>query len=205
MMKTSYDRLSRWYDALAGGSERRFVLAGLAQLRLQPGEHFLEIGPGTGHALRAAAQTVMPGGLAVGVDLSAGMLREARRRLGGRAGLVQGDGLRLPFAPGAWQAIFLSFTLELFSEAEMPVLLGECRRLLRPGGRLGVVALAESPQPGWMERLYVWTHTRFPQAVDCRPIRAAECLQAAGFLVETARRQRMWGLPVEMVVGHKEG
>ena len=71
----SYDRLSRWYDLIAGSSERKFRQVGLEMLAAQAGEHVLEIGYGTGHCILALAQDVGESGLVYGVDISAGMHR----------------------------------------------------------------------------------------------------------------------------------
>ncbi len=156
--RANYDRLSRWYDLLAGSSERAFSLTGLARLDPRPGERVLEIG--TGARLVELGRRVGPAGAAWGVDLSGGMCRVTQARLA-RAGMspsaatICGDAARLPFPAGVFDAIFMSFTLELFDDAEIAHVLGECRRVLRESGRLGVVALAEANRPGLMARLPV--------------------------------------------------
>jgi len=194
--QTNYDRMSRWYDLFAG-SEKRFSEAGLRLLDLKPGQRLLDIGCGTGGGLVWLARR---GVAATGLDLSAGMLARARRassRSSAPAALCQGDALRLPFKSNSFHAVFLSFTLELFPEAEIPLLLTECGRVLRWDGRLGVVSLAK--ENTFMVRLYDWFHRRWPQVVDCRPIYAHAALIRAGFEVREARRMTMWGLPVEVV------
>ena len=45
--------MSRWYDLLAGGYERRYRDAGVRKLDPQEGEVILEIGFGTGHSILA--------------------------------------------------------------------------------------------------------------------------------------------------------
>jgi ubiquinone/menaquinone biosynthesis C-methylase UbiE len=204
--QVSYDRLARWYDWFSG-DEWRYTLAGLQMLAPRLGEHLLEIGPGTGRALAWSARAIGPGGLAVGLDLSAGMLERARRRLTRvapvrPADLCQGDALQLPFPASTFDHVFLSFTLELFDTPEIPGVLAECRRALRPGGRLGVVSLAKENRAA--VRIYEWFHERWPAAVDCRPIHARVALEAAGFKTREARRMLMWGLPVELVLGIKK-
>jgi demethylmenaquinone methyltransferase/2-methoxy-6-polyprenyl-1,4-benzoquinol methylase len=71
--RANYDRLSRWYDLLAGSSERGCKLSGLARLDVQPGERVLEVGSGTGESLLLLRQAAGPAGFALCVDLSAGL------------------------------------------------------------------------------------------------------------------------------------
>jgi ubiquinone/menaquinone biosynthesis C-methylase UbiE len=203
--RTAYNRLSRWYDALAGASETAFREAGLRMLAASEGENLLEIGFGTGRAILPLARAAGRTGRVVGVDLSDGMASVARARLWkkglrGRAGLLIGDALRLPCAPASFDAVFACFTLELFDTPEIPAVLGECRRVLRAGGRLCIVALIRELPPNRMTRLYEWAHRRWPAFVDCRPIFLRKALANSGFAVREVVRRSMWGLPVEIVL-----
>jgi demethylmenaquinone methyltransferase/2-methoxy-6-polyprenyl-1,4-benzoquinol methylase len=205
--RVTYDRLSRWYDLLAG-SEQRLVRLGVERLAAQPGEAVLEIGPGTGHALLALARAVGRAGHVVGVDLSPGMLRQAASRLA-RAGLDRqvrllcADAAHLPLPPSSFDAAFLSFTLELFDAPAISLVLGECRRVLRSFGRLCVVALASEGGSRRMLRLYGWAHARYPEWVDCRPILPERLLQDNGFRIQEVARGGMWGLPVQIVLASR--
>jgi ubiquinone/menaquinone biosynthesis C-methylase UbiE len=207
--RANYDRLSRWYDLLAGPSERTHRELGLRKLNVRPGARVLEIGPGTGHALLALARSAGAASSAVGVDLSGGMCRVARGRLtqaglsSSPAAIVCGDAVGLPFQNDAFDVVFMSFTLELFDAAEIASVLEECRRVLREDGRLGVVALNESGQPNLMTRLYNWAHRHFPAWVDCRPIPVTDILAEHSFRVDNVTCVSMWGLPVEVAVASK--
>jgi ubiquinone/menaquinone biosynthesis C-methylase UbiE len=203
--RAAYDRLSHWYDLLAGSSEAVHMRLGLELLAPQEGEAILEIGSGTGKALVSLCHSVGREGKVFGMDLSGGMLRVASRRLAeagltGQAYLLVGDGARLPYKDESFEAVFMSFTLELFDTPEMPEVLSECNRVLRPGGRLGVVSMLKSAQPGLAERLYEGAHAKLPAYVDCRPIEAQRLIQTAGFTLEKRQVRSMWGLPVEVVV-----
>lgn len=202
--RANYDRLSRWYDALSGSSERPARMRGMQRLDIQPGERVLEIGCGTGEALSILAAGAGPAGGVLGLDLSAGMLRRAASKLGRDASaniqLMQGDSSHLPFADKSLDALFMSFTLELFADTEIPSLLTECRRVLRPGGRLGVVSLLQKGKPGWMERAYGWAHRRWPIAIDCRPIPLEKVTSNAGFEISHFEEVSMWGLAVGVLV-----
>jgi ubiquinone/menaquinone biosynthesis C-methylase UbiE len=199
----NYDRMSRWYDLFAG-SEKKFTETGMQILGVKEGEYVLEIGFGTGASLVTFAQQAGRSGLVTGVELSPGMIEVARKRMQTEskernAQLIRGDGTLLPFAPHSFDALFLSFTLELFRDAEIPVVLSECYRVLKREGRLGVVSLAK--QDVLACRLYEWGHERWPVMLDCRPIELRESLEAGGFRIQAAKLQTMWGLPVEIVLG----
>jgi demethylmenaquinone methyltransferase/2-methoxy-6-polyprenyl-1,4-benzoquinol methylase len=206
--RRAYNRLSRFYDLLAGSSERPAREAGLELLRVQPGEHVLEIGCGTGQALVTLAQAAGEEGRVVGIDISERMLARAAQRLAkaglsGRVTLQQGDAAEIDLGQAAYNAVFMSFVLELFDTPDIPRVLANCRRAMKPGGRICVAVLAKSAQPGFAERLYGWAHERFPAYADCRPIYPRPALQAAGFKVPVVRGMRMWGLPVEVVMALK--
>lgn len=205
--RANYNRLSRWYDWIAG-SEARYRQIGLKVLNLQPGERVLEIGFGTGSCLQDFAQQTGPQGFVYGIDLSDGMAVVAGNRLteaglANRVALTLGDALHAPFDGGCFDAIFMSFTLELFDTPEIPLVLRQCSRILRPDGRLGVVTMVKTGQPNFAERAYEWFHARMPVAVDCRPILAQAALQDADFEIAQTISEKMWGLPVEIILGMK--
>src|SRR3970040_2018039 len=79
--RASYNRLSRWYDVIAGSTEKKYRDWGLEKLSAQAGEKILGIGFGTGHCLVSLAGAVGPNGGVIGVDISDGMLAIARARL----------------------------------------------------------------------------------------------------------------------------
>ncbi|MGH3431839.1 MAG: class I SAM-dependent methyltransferase [Thermocrispum sp.] len=98
------------------------------------GKDVLEVGCGSAMCARWLAAT---GTRAVGVDLSAGMLRHAREA-GGRTGLsphlVQADAGRLPFRAGSFDVACSAFGAVPFV-ADVGGVFAEVARVLRPGGR----------------------------------------------------------------------
>ena len=207
--RQSYNRLSRWYDLVAGSTEKKYRDWGLEKLSAQPGEKVLEIGFGTGHCLVSLAKAVGPAGRVTGLDISDGMLAIARGRmqqegLAERVDLHLGDAAKLDFIEAdSLDGIFMSFTLELFDNPEIPRVLQECQRILKSGGRLAVVSMTKTTPPGAAVRIYEWFHEHMPDYADCRPIFARQALEQSGFTIQDVRVSSMWGLPVEIVLGKK--
>jgi demethylmenaquinone methyltransferase/2-methoxy-6-polyprenyl-1,4-benzoquinol methylase len=142
--KASYNRMSKWYDSIAGTSEWKFVKIGLDLLQASNGETVLDIGYGTGKSVLSIARSVGKTGCVYGIDLSEGMHLIASDRID-KAGLSKnvdlrcGDAVKLPFEDDFFDAVFTSFTLELFDTHEIPIVLQECCGVLRSGKRIVVV------------------------------------------------------------------
>ena len=203
-----YDRVSGIYDHLTRAFERRFAEMALGRLAVREGESVLEIGFGSGHCLTRIAATVGPKGAAHGIDISSGMLAVARKKLvkSGFADVARpglGDAARLPYRESVFDAVFMSYALELFDTDEIPKVLEEARRVLRPGGRIAVASLSRAGGRSAMLALYEWAHVRWPKYADCRPIYVERSLRDAGYEIRTAEMVSWFGLPNEIVVATK--
>lgn len=209
--RSFYDRISQAYDLISDAGEGAARSKGIELLDLQPGEKVLDIGYGTGAAAIEMAQRVGPTGQVWGIDLSPGMNRVAEKKVqeAGVATIVKlevGSALKLPYDDGAFDAVYMSFTLELFPEDDIAQTLAEARRVLRPGGRIGVVAMAtvrDGAQDSLLEKTYKWTHLHFPHIVDCRPIDAEKWIAGAGFTMTSDDRLDIFTMPVAAVVAKK--
>lgn len=206
-----YDRIAESYDAIAHSSEREATESGLKVLAAKAGEDVLEIGFGTGHALVALAREVGESGTVTGLDCSSGMKKVAEKRLEAeglreRVHLEVGAAPPLEFEDDRFDAVFLSFTLELFPPDVIEEVVGEVARVLRPGGRVGVVAMARPRDPSEdtpMEKIYVWMHRHFPHIVDCHPIEVEKTLEKGGLNVVYSEHTDIWYLQVAIVLAKK--
>ena len=207
--RTFYDRISSTYDMIADAGEHQARETGERLLAPRAGESVLEIGYGTGNSLITLAKLVGESGRVVGLDISDGMRQVASRKIdeagvSSRVQLDIGDARKLPYAENTFDAAFMSFTLELFAVEDIPKVLAEIRRVLRPGGRLGVVSMAVVPDgesPSLLERTYVWMHRNFPHIVDCQPIDVECVLRTAGFEIGNKNTMDIWTMPVVAAVG----
>jgi demethylmenaquinone methyltransferase/2-methoxy-6-polyprenyl-1,4-benzoquinol methylase len=126
-----YDRMNR---LLTGRLDQRWRRDLVRALRVGRSNTVLDLACGTGdfaELCRARGATV------IGLDFSGGMLAAARSRLGRSVDLVQGDALRLPLADASVDVAVSGFALRNF--AALPPVFAELARVLRPGGRLGLL------------------------------------------------------------------
>jgi ubiquinone/menaquinone biosynthesis C-methylase UbiE len=137
--------LQRNFDQLAPTWETRVTERYLAPLNaaLAALEHaprrVLDVGTGSGAAARLAAGR-WPEAEIAGVDLSPGMIAEARTR-GGPARYDVADASDLPFADGSFDLVTLVNMIPFFDELA---------RVVAPGGALAI-AFSRGPQtPIWV-------------------------------------------------------
>lgn len=133
----SYDRINSLFSFGTGARYRREALqrAGLAE-----GQRILDVAIGTGLVAREALAILGRPEDVLGLDLSAGMLREARRTL--PIGLLQGRAEALPLADASVDFVSMGYALR--HVPDLVLTFSEFGRVLRPGGR---VLLLELDQP----------------------------------------------------------
>ena len=118
-------------------------------LDLRSDDRFLDVGCGPGLAVAMAASRAADG-FAAGVDASATMVRQARRRnraavAAGRAKVERADAASLPFPDGHFDKAGSLNSMQFWACPQQG--LRELHRVLVPGGRAVVVLMARSDDP----------------------------------------------------------
>ena len=200
-----YSTLAPVYELWARCTEsgpRRRVLK-LADMR--DGEAILEVATGTGAQLVSLAQR-NPSGRTVGIELSDGMLAQARKRLQA-AGLtsvelVRGDALRLPFDDDSFDLLVNGYMLDLLTREDIPRALAEFKRVMRPAGRLVLSNMTKGERR--RHRVWDWLYAHgINLTANCRGVLAALVLAELGF--SEIRREYMTQMlfPTEIVTARK--
>jgi demethylmenaquinone methyltransferase/2-methoxy-6-polyprenyl-1,4-benzoquinol methylase len=127
-----------------------------AAARARPGDRILDVAAGTGTSGLALSAR---GARVTACDVSPGMLSVGRRRHPAMD-FVVGDGRRLPFADGAFDAVTISFGLR--NIADPGTALAEMRRVTRPGGRLVVCEFSMPSDPVCRALFGLWLRHAVP-------------------------------------------
>jgi phosphatidylethanolamine/phosphatidyl-N-methylethanolamine N-methyltransferase len=133
-----YDVQSAFYDITFGRLVRRRIAGAITRhMKIGDRDLVLDLGIGTGGSLGYYPRN----GRIIGIDLSAGMLRECRKKIVERGidnvSVVQGDALRLPFADDSFDHVFISHVISVVSD---PIrMVREAQRVARPGARIVIV------------------------------------------------------------------
>jgi|GEM_PF-326861 len=169
---------------------------------LQPGQHVLDVGCGTGVLTRLAAQRVGVSGTAIGIDPSPAMLQIARRnaddsrdggvrakqdaRAGASPALFKVAAIEsLPFDNGRFDVVLSSCMLHHLAPELKRAGLAEVYRVLKPGGRFVIVDV-DRPASGWVW-LIVWPLLLMPMTASNLRGEIPSYLQGAGFNPVTTR------------------
>ena len=115
-----YDRIASVYDIAASPynliGARRLAKQAISELRLNPGDTVVDLGTGTGWNLPHLSTAVGPNGTVIGVDISPGMLEQARKRVEGlglgNVELVEADISTYQLPPDT-NAVVSTFVIEM--------------------------------------------------------------------------------------------
>src|SRR6202049_891025 len=141
------------WDARRGHIERMkepLTVRLLDDLDLHPGDRILELGAGTGELARRLAERVGPDGSVIASDVATGMVDLIGGTVAGLPNVtvaeIDGADIRLLAASPA--AVVFRKGLMLVDAPES--VLRECRRVLAPGGRIGLAVWAGPEHNPWL-------------------------------------------------------
>jgi phosphatidylethanolamine/phosphatidyl-N-methylethanolamine N-methyltransferase len=136
--KKIYDVQSVVYDATFGRLVQRRISRAIEHMNIEGEELVLDMGIGTGASLQYYPKDR---GRIIGVDLSSGMLKLARRRIADleltRAKIFQANALELPFEDDLFDHVFISHVISVVSDPYQ--LVREAQRVAKPGARIVIL------------------------------------------------------------------
>jgi len=204
-----YDSLSPFYEYITR-YERLSKEKGLDVAEIKKGYSVLEVGFGTGQTLIESAARVGKSGIVYGIDLSLKMLEKTRKNAKNRGltrqvDLQLGDARNLPYKKETFNVVFNSYMLDLIDTPEISKVIGEFKRVLKPGGRLVVVNLSKGKSWYSNMKLYVWIYRKYPSLLGgCRPVLTRSFIEKIGF--KNVKREFLLAsriIPSEIVWGDK--
>jgi demethylmenaquinone methyltransferase/2-methoxy-6-polyprenyl-1,4-benzoquinol methylase len=210
VIKRAYDRRSWAYSKTVARMEWPYHLKALDMAAIQPGETILEVAVGPGLTITELARRAGRENRVQGVDTSTGMLRLAKDHLLAHGfwnfELKEADGRQLPFEENTFDVLYNGYMLDLIPERDMPDILNEFHRVLKPGGRMILLNMSKentetntlreaiySTLPAWFVLYFLG---------GCRPVLMEEAVNKAGF-EKTTRTFLDGRFPSEIVLAAK--
>jgi len=149
----AYDKSAPLYDLMNQvyffGGDKRFRSTLAERLILKPGDAVLDLCCGTGLDFPFLLKKIKIQGTLLGVDLSSEMLQQAKKKIGSEVvNLVRSDASHLPLRDKTFDAILVSFCLKITPTYEKTI--EEAARVLKPAGRIGILANNKPSGPLWL-------------------------------------------------------
>jgi ubiquinone/menaquinone biosynthesis C-methylase UbiE len=147
-----------------------------------------------------------PEGMNMGIDLSEGMLRKAKKRLqklsGAKYILQQGSAFELPIEDNSIDTLVNNYMFDLIAYEDMDNLLVEFKRVLKDSGKLVLVNMTKGESLA--SNLYNTIYSYSPTAMGgCRGVQLSEKLKKHGFRIETREYYQQMLFPSEVILARK--
>ena len=154
-IKETFIELSKHYEESMdeelnrfwGWSYRKFMEELVKRTPIQTGQNILDIATGTSVIPRKLASQKVPDIHITGLDITESMLRQGKKEISKSGnntpiGLTCGDAMALPFAEDVFDVVISGLASH---HMDIPLMLAEKKRVLKPGGLLSVIDVGMSP------------------------------------------------------------
>ncbi len=197
-----YDSLSKIYDLWGNLTESRARNRALELAEIKNGQKILEVAVGTGLAFYEIVKQ-NPDGTNIGIDISAGMLKKAQKRLSQLSGanyeLKQASAFQLEAEEEQFDVLINNYMFDLIPFDQMDAVLAEFKRVLKKGGKLVLVNMTIGERFG--SSIYDFMYRVSPRLMGgCRGIRLSEKLKEHGFNTKLREYHQQCLLPSEVIL-----
>jgi ubiquinone/menaquinone biosynthesis C-methylase UbiE len=196
-----YNSISKVYDLWGAATEGRARKEGLQLANILDGESILDVASGTGLILSEIVRQ-NPIGFSAGIDISEGMLKKARSKINPTSENVEikiGSAFDIPYEDNIFDLVLNGYMFDLMPLAEMPRIIAEFRRVLKPDGRAVIINMTIGETP-WSQ-IYEWVYKKSPALMGgCRGVRLTQLLNNNGFTVVTRKYIQQFLFPSEVIL-----
>jgi ubiquinone/menaquinone biosynthesis C-methylase UbiE len=196
-----YSKTAFIYDTWGMLTETKARQRALEFANIKNGEAVLEVAVGTGLTFFEIMKA-NPDGENFGIDLTPAMLEKAHRKAA-KSGttnykLTTGDAYALQFPDRRFNLLMNNYMFDLLPEKDFPLVLGEFKRVLKPGGRLVLVNMTRAEH--FRQRFWEGVYHLNPRWLGgCRGVLLQEYLKKAGFQNIKREFLSQLGFPSEII------
>jgi ubiquinone/menaquinone biosynthesis C-methylase UbiE len=200
-----YDGLAKFYDIWGNLTESRARRRALELAEIKNGLNILEVAVGTGLAFYEIVKR-NPDGTNIGIDISAGMLKKAEKRLSQLSEatyeLKKASAFNLEGEDEKFDVLMNNYMFDLIPFDQMDAVLAEFKRVLKKGGKLILVNMTSGEKFG--SGVYDLIYRVSPRLMGgCRGIRLSEKLKEHGFHVKLREYHQQCLFPSEVILAQK--
>jgi ubiquinone/menaquinone biosynthesis C-methylase UbiE len=200
-----YDSLAKFYDIWGNLTESRARNRALELAEIKNNQNILEVAVGTGLAFFEIVKR-NPNGSNIGIDLSAGMLKKAGKRLSllseAHYELKKASAFDLDSKDAQFDVLINNYMFDLIPFDQMDAVLMEFKRVLKKGGKLVLVNMTLGEKFG--SGIYDLIYRISPRLMGgCRGIRLSEKLKEHGFNVKQREYHQQCLFPSEVILAYK--
>lgn len=200
-----YDKIAPIYDIWGKLTESHARNRAIELAKIEDEQCILEVAVGTGLAFYEIVKR-NPNGTNMGIDLSQGMLKKAKKRVSrlskANYTLEIGTAFDLSIEDESIDTLVNNYMFDLIPFEDMDKILQEFKRVLKKNGKLILVNMTEGERFG--SNLYDFVYNISPKTMGgCRGVQLTERLQQQGFKIEVREYYQQMLFPSEVILAYK--